>query len=36
MKKIPLTTIAVAAFAQGSSAGTEAGKMYARGDLGAG
>ena len=34
MKKILLTTIAVAAFAQGASAGTEAGKMYARGDLG--
>ena len=33
MKKILLTTIAVAAFAQGASA-LEAGKMYARGDLG--
>ncbi|MFK7761232.1 MAG: outer membrane protein [Candidatus Midichloriaceae bacterium] len=34
MKKILLTTIAVAAFAQAASAGTEAGKMYMRGDLG--
>ena len=33
MKKILLTTIAAAAFAQGASA-LEAGKMYARGDLG--
>jgi opacity protein-like surface antigen len=33
MKKILLTTVAVAAFAQGASA-LEAGKMYARGDLG--
>ena len=33
MKKILLTTVAVAAFAQGASA-LEAGKMYARADLG--
>lgn len=34
MKKILLTTIAVAALSQAASAGIEGGKMYAKGDLG--